>query len=88
VNSILDLVHRDLCGPITPMAPSGNRYFLLHVDDLGRYMWLCLLASKDQAASEIKNFQVVMEVETGKKLKILRTDPGGGGGFTHVEFGK
>ena len=47
VVDVLDLVHGDICGPITPMTPSGNRYFLLLVDDMSWYMWLCLLASKD-----------------------------------------
>ena len=33
----LELVHGDLCGPITPATPSGKRYFLLLVDDqIGR----------------------------------------------------
>ncbi|WVZ88079.1 hypothetical protein U9M48_034632 [Paspalum notatum var. saurae] len=30
----LDLVHGDLCGLITPSTRSGNRYFLLLVDDM------------------------------------------------------
>ena len=74
---LLDLVHGDLCGPISPTTPSGNKYFLLLVDDLSRYMWLVLLPSKDHAACAIKNFQAGIEVETGRKLKVLRTDRGG-----------
>jgi hypothetical protein len=27
-DGVLELVHGDICGPITPTAPSGNRYFL------------------------------------------------------------
>jgi transposase InsO family protein len=73
---ILDLVHGDLCGPITPSTPAGKRYFLLLVDDLSRYMWLTLLTTKDEAAA-IKRFRVGVEVETGRKLKLLRTDRGG-----------
>ena len=49
----LELVHGDLCGPITPATPSGKRYFLLLVDDLTRYMWLALLSTKDEAATAI-----------------------------------
>jgi hypothetical protein len=30
----LELVHGDLCGPVTPATPRGRRYFLLLVDDL------------------------------------------------------
>ncbi|WVZ56480.1 hypothetical protein U9M48_007001 [Paspalum notatum var. saurae] len=82
----LHLVHGDLCGPITPATPSGNQYFLLLVDDMSRYMWLRLLSSKDQAPAAIKNFQAAVEVESGRKLKVLRTDRGGE--FTSVEFGE
>jgi hypothetical protein len=55
-DSVLELVHGDLCGPITLATPSGNKYFLLLVDDLSCYMWLRLLSRKDQALSVIKNF--------------------------------
>jgi hypothetical protein len=43
----LELVHGDLCGPITPATHGGRRYFILLVDDYSRYMWLQLLTSKD-----------------------------------------
>jgi hypothetical protein len=43
----LELVHADLCGPITPVTPEGKKLFLLAVDDMSRYMWLVLLATKD-----------------------------------------
>ena len=29
----LELVHGDLCAPVTPATPSGKKYFLLLVDD-------------------------------------------------------
>ncbi|WVZ81521.1 hypothetical protein U9M48_028888 [Paspalum notatum var. saurae] len=43
----LELVHGDLCGPVTPVTPSDNKYFFLLIDDLSRYMWLILLGTKD-----------------------------------------
>ena len=49
----LALVHADLCGPISPPTPAGNRYFLLVADDYSRYMWLVLLKSKDQVLSAL-----------------------------------
>jgi hypothetical protein len=41
---VLQLLHGGIRGPITPLTPSGNRYFLLLVDDYSRYMCvnLCL----------------------------------------------
>jgi hypothetical protein len=35
-NEVLQLLHGDICGPIYPPTPSGNRYFLLLVDDYSR----------------------------------------------------
>lgn len=46
---LLELVHGDLYGPISPLRPGGKKYFLLLVDDHNRYMWLFLLHSKDEA---------------------------------------
>jgi len=73
----LDLVHGDLCGPITPPTPGGKLYFLLIVDDHSRYMWLELLATKDEALSSFKKIKVGAEVESGHRLKAFRTDRGG-----------
>ncbi|WVZ70675.1 hypothetical protein U9M48_019318 [Paspalum notatum var. saurae] len=49
----LELVHGDLCGPVTPATPGGRRYFLLLVDDLSRYMWVMVLGGKGEAADAI-----------------------------------
>ena len=68
---ILELVHGDLCGPISPPTPSGNRYFFLLVDDYSRVMWVYMLKSKDET------FGVLVENETGVKLKTFRSDHGG-----------
>ena len=51
---VLQLLHGDLCGPISPATPSGNRYFLLLVDDFSQFMWISLLPSKDATTTAIK----------------------------------
>jgi len=73
----LDLVHGDLCGPVTPATPGGRRYFLLMVDDATRFMWAVLLPTKDAAADAVKRVKAEAEKETGRELKVLRTDNGG-----------
>jgi hypothetical protein len=45
----LELVHGDLCGPVTQATPGGRRYFLLLIDDLSFYMWVVVLGSKGEA---------------------------------------
>jgi transposase InsO family protein len=73
----LELVHADLCGPITPQTPGGKRLFLLVIDDKSRFMWLSLLGSKDEIAAVIIRLQARAEVEAGRKLGTLCTDRGG-----------
>jgi transposase InsO family protein len=70
-------VHADLCGAISPPTPAGRRYFLLLVDDYSRYMWLTLLAAKDEAATALKRFQAEAQTEGRCRLRTLRTDRGG-----------
>ena len=79
----LELVHGDLCGPITPTTDGGRKYFILLVDDCRRFMWLQLLTSKTEAAEAVKKFKARAEAGSDKKLRV-QTDRGGE--FTSVEF--
>ncbi|WVZ63778.1 LOW QUALITY PROTEIN: hypothetical protein U9M48_013384 [Paspalum notatum var. saurae] len=80
----LELVHGDLCGPVTPATPGGRRYFPLLVDDLSRYMWVMVLGSKGEAADAIGARASRCGGECGRKLRVPRTD--NGGEFTAAEF--
>jgi transposase InsO family protein len=73
----LELLHGDLCGPVSPPTPRGNKYFLLLVDDYSRYLWVSLISSKDQAATEIRIIQSAAERKSDNILCALRTDRGG-----------
>lgn len=73
----LELIHADICGPVSPATPSGNRYFLLFVDDYSRAMWIYMLKTKDQAFEYFKKFKAQVEKETSLQIKMLRTDRGG-----------
>ena len=74
---VLELVHGDLCGPISPTTMAGNKYFLLLVDDFSRVMWIYMLGSKDEALGAFQKFRAQVEREKDKKIKVLRTDRGG-----------
>jgi hypothetical protein len=73
----LELVHGDLCGPVTSATPGDNRFFFLLVDDLSRYTWLTLMKTKDQAMMAFMAFQARAEAEAERKLGTLRTDRDG-----------
>ncbi|KAL8145114.1 hypothetical protein AgCh_003359 [Apium graveolens] len=73
----LELVHGDLCGPITPSTPAGNRYILRLVDDFSRVMWIYLLKNKNEAFDAFKRFRSLVESGPEKKIKSFRSDRGG-----------
>jgi hypothetical protein len=73
----LELVHGDLCGPVMPATLGAKRYFFLLVDDVNCYMWLVLLATKDEALSAFTAFQAWAEADAERKIGTLRTDRGG-----------
>lgn len=76
-NKELEILHADICGPITSMTPGGNRYFILFVDDFSRKKWVYLLKEKSEAFGAFKKFKAFVENGTERSIKILRTDRGG-----------
>ncbi|CAH9105075.1 unnamed protein product [Cuscuta epithymum] len=76
-SELLSLVHSDVCGPFEVESIGGSRYFLTFIDDASRKVWVYFLITKDQVFECFKTFHVLVERETGKKLKCLRSDNGG-----------
>nr|KYP66838.1 Retrovirus-related Pol polyprotein from transposon TNT 1-94 [Cajanus cajan] len=83
-SKILHVVYSDVCGPIDTPSLGGNRYFVSFVDDLSRKVWLYLIKAKSDVFSIFKEFKALVEKQSEKCIKILRTD--GGGEFTSGEF--
>lgn len=73
----LELLHGDLCGPITPSTTGGNKYIFVVIDDHTRYMWSIVLKTKDEVFGKFKKLKEVIEKETGRKIATFRTDRGG-----------
>ena len=74
---LLELVHSDVCGPITPCSNGGNKYYLTFVDDFSRKCWVFMLKHKSEVFGKFKTWKAMVEKQTGKKLKCFRTDRGG-----------
>nr|GFC16529.1 zinc finger, CCHC-type [Tanacetum cinerariifolium] len=72
----LDLVYRDLCGPISPATHSGKKLIFLLVDDCTRFMWAYFLTSKDETLTTFKEFRQQIEIELRMRIRMLRTDRG------------
>ncbi|KAI5354607.1 hypothetical protein L3X38_007502 [Prunus dulcis] len=73
----LELVHTDICGPMQIASMSENRYFLLFIDDYTRMAWVYFLRNKSNAFECFKKFKAMTELQSGDKVKSLRSDRGG-----------
>ena len=82
----LELVHSDLCGPMTAESLGGALYMMVIVDDFSRYIWVYFLKSKDQTFSYFKIWKAEVEKQFEHKVKALRSDRGGE--FLSNEFDK
>jgi len=80
----LQLIHADVCGPITPESNSKKRYFLTFIDDYSRKTWVYFLSEKSGVLDMFKRFKASIENETSDVICCLRTDRGGE--FTSTDF--
>lgn len=73
----LELVHSDICGPITPCSNGGKRYIITFIDDFSRKVWVYFLQEKSEAFLAFKSYKALVEKEVGSPIKVLRTYRGG-----------
>jgi hypothetical protein len=48
---ILDLVHSDICGPMTVSSLGGFLYYVTFIDDFSRKTWIYFIKTKDEVFS-------------------------------------
>ena len=60
---ILDLVHSDLCGPMSVATQSGYLYFMTFIDDYSQKTWIYFLKSKeaDEVLDIFREFGALVE---------------------------
>ena len=76
-NRPLDLVHSDLCGPISTSTPEGFRYWVVFIDDHTRYRVVIMLRRKSDAFGAFQQFKSLAENQLGASIKALHDDKGG-----------
>ncbi|KAJ4702606.1 Retrovirus-related Pol polyprotein from transposon TNT 1-94 [Melia azedarach] len=72
----LDYIHSDCWGPSRVESLGGHRYFVSMIDDLSRMTWVFIMKHKSEAFKNFKQWKALVENQTGKKIKRLRTDNG------------
>ena len=77
VDELLDLIHTDVCGPMSVHARGGFVYFITFIDDYSRYGHLYLMRYKFETFERFKEFRNEVEKQLGRSIKSLRSDRGG-----------
>nr|GEY38865.1 hypothetical protein [Tanacetum cinerariifolium] len=69
-------LNMDLFGPTFVKSLSKKSYCLVITDDYSRFSWVFFLALKDETASVLKTFIIVIKNLLSLKVKIIRCDNG------------
>ena len=82
--TILERIHTDVCGPLSVASIEKHRYYVIFVDDYSRKCWIFFMQKKSETYSKFCEFKELVEKESGKHVKALRSD--NGGEFISAEF--
>ena len=70
-SDLLEIIHTNVCGPMSVDACGGSNYFLTFTDDLSRYGYVYLMKHKSERFEKFKQFQSEVENHRNKKMKFL-----------------
>ena len=58
---LLEIIHTDVCDPMSVDARGKYRYFLTFTDDLRKYVYIYLMKHKSEIVEKFKEFQSEVE---------------------------
>ena len=64
----LDLVHLDVCGPMSVHSFNGYSYYVTFIDDYSKKTWIYFLKAKSEVFERFREFKTLVENQTGKKI--------------------
>lgn len=74
---ILEIIHSDVCGPITPIAIDGSKYFVTFIDDFSNFTVVYLIKNKSEVFGKLCNYISMVHSMFGSRVSRLRCDNGG-----------
>ena len=75
-NQIVDFIHVDCIGPLTPEGYDGLKWCIVFTDDYFRYRFVLTMKRKGEAHRAIIEFWRMLHVQTNRKIKRMRLDNG------------
>ncbi|KAF7841396.1 Retrovirus-related Pol polyprotein from transposon TNT 1-94 [Senna tora] len=86
--NILDIIHIDISGPITPATLGDYKYFITFIDNYSRFGWVDLLREKSNSLNAFRTFKAAVELKSCKSIKAVRSDRGGEYYGRYIESGR
>ncbi|KAF2890836.1 hypothetical protein ILUMI_15337, partial [Ignelater luminosus] len=75
-NDILEIIHTDVNGPISPTGYKGERYFVSFVEDFSKIAVVYCIKHKSEVFNRFVEYIKLMQNQTGKKIKEIHCDNG------------
>ena len=70
-------MHSDVFGPVKVPSLGKSVYYVSFIGDFLRNTWIYFLKKNSEVFDKFKEFKALMENQTKKKIKVLRSDNGG-----------
>ncbi|KAF2887744.1 hypothetical protein ILUMI_18431 [Ignelater luminosus] len=75
-NDILEIIHTDVNGPISPTGYKGERYSVSFVEDFSKIAVVYCIKHKSEVFNRFVEHIKLMQNQTGKKIKEIHCDNG------------
>ena len=73
---LLEIIHINVCDPMSVDARGKYRYFLTFTDNLSRYGYIYLMKHKSETFEKFKEFQSEVDNHRHNKIMFLRSNRG------------
>lgn len=71
-----ELIHTNVCGPMSVESPGGARFLLIFKDDATNFRHVYFLKHKSDVLEKFKKFDKLIENKFGRTMRVLRSDNG------------
>ena len=68
---ILEIIHFDICGPMSSNSLSEYAYYVSFIDEFSRKTWIYFMKNKYEVFSKFKEFKALIENHTEKNIKTF-----------------
>jgi hypothetical protein len=68
---MLELIHKNICGPLSIPSISKLRYFITFTNDYNRCTWIYFMKARSKDLNISKRFKQETKVEFGKQVKMF-----------------